>query len=650
MGMQLKSRCFMASKTILTLTVGLIFGSLFEVSPRAQSYFYDDAGRLVQVAYPQGSGVRYTYDDADNMTAVTPLNLPPAPVLVSVTRTAPGSAELLWQDTSNRETGYLIQRRSEDNLIWETVATVGANTTTFTDTGLDADADYVYRIVAQGGGGFSAYSSELSPGPSGPPGSSVNLSINSLGANTTNTVGSGGPAQPGYAVVTVNGGATPYGTAVFGLSQNGVVISEAGVPASPPTTDSRIFIDFRTRVPAHSDEYQGTVEINTGLAVVNTGSATAHLSFTLRNTAGTEIATGSGMLAAGAHFAKFINQLDDVAPDFGMPSNFASAVGFGTLDLSSDQPLSVLALRLTTNQRGEALLTTTPAADLSVAPTSDQQYLPQFVDGQGATSSLILVNTTGTSLTGLIRLFDQDGVPLQVRQAGGARNSVFAYSIAANGAYVLQTDGSTTPLAIGWALLTPDPGSVAPLAAGVFQLSTGGLVVTESGVPAASLTTRARVYVDTTQGHNTGLAIANPGGSAAEIAVAAFGDDGHSPAGNQSAPPIELNARGQNAQFATELVSGLPVNFTGVLELQSSTPFAALTLRSLTNSRGEFLLTTFPIADLTKPAPEPVIFPQIADGGGIRTQFILINPSDNSVINIRFYDEQGAPLAIGSTP
>ena len=431
---------------------------------QAQSYFYDDAGRLIQVAYAQGSGFRYGYDDADNLTSVTPVTLPPAPVLVSVTRTSSSSVQIVWQDGSNRETGYLIQRRSADNLLWETVATVGANTTSFTDTGLDAGSDYVYRVVAQGSGGFSGYSEEFSPEAAGPPGSSVSLAIAPLGSGTTTTQGAGAVAEPGYATITVNSGATPYGTAVFGLAQNGVVVSEAGVPASPPSTDVRIFIDFRTGVQAHSNEYQGVIGINTGLAVVNTGTSAANISFTLRNAAGQVVSSGNGTLAAGAHFAKFISQLREIASNFVLPSNFDTAVQFGTLDLSSNQPLSVLALRLTSNQRGEALLTTTPAADLTRPASSDPLYFPQFADGPGTTSSLILLNTTGNTLTGTIRLFGQTGSPLAVRQAGGARSSVFRYSVAANGAYVLQTDGSSANTTVGWVLLTPDPGRAAPVA------------------------------------------------------------------------------------------------------------------------------------------------------------------------------------------
>jgi hypothetical protein len=71
----------------------------------------------------------------------------------------------------------------------------------------------------------------------------------------------------------------------------------------------------------------------------------------------------------------------------------------------------------------------------------------------------------------------------------------------------------------------------------------------------------------------------------------------------------------------------LPSGFIGVVELSSVSPFVAITLRSLLNSRGDFLLTTFPVADARRTAPSPIVFPQIATGGGFTTQFIFINAS-----------------------
>jgi len=57
--------------------------------------------------------------------------------------------------------------------------------------------------------------------------------------------------------------------------------------------------------------------------------------------------------------------LKDVAPDFNLPPDFQSTIQFGSLEISGDQPLSIVALRMTTNQRNEVLFTTTPTADLT---------------------------------------------------------------------------------------------------------------------------------------------------------------------------------------------------------------------------------------------------------------------------------------------
>ncbi|MDD5541700.1 MAG: hypothetical protein PHX83_00835, partial [Acidobacteriia bacterium] len=80
--------------------------------------------------------------------------------------------------------------------------------------------------------------------------------------------------------------------------------------------------------------------------------------------------------------------------------------------------------------------------------------------------------------------------------------------------------------------------------------------------------------------------------------------------------------------------------------------FAALTLRSLTNARGDVLLTTFPIADFNLPAPVPILFPQIADGnaGGIyRTQFIFLTTAGASNTTLNFFGNDGSGLAIGKS-
>src|SRR5262249_21665660 len=76
------------------------------------------------------------------------------------------------------------------------------------------------------------------------------LTLSSAGAVTTTTLGRAAGVTAGYATADVQSGTAPYGTAVFSLSQNGVVVSEAGVPASPPVQSARIFIEYRSGVAA----------------------------------------------------------------------------------------------------------------------------------------------------------------------------------------------------------------------------------------------------------------------------------------------------------------------------------------------------------------------------------------------------------------
>jgi hypothetical protein len=258
----------------------------------------------------------------------------------------------------------------------------------------------------------------------GGPGIAIDLALGSGGATSSSTVGEGEAVHAGYAVLAVKSGAAPYGTAVFSFKENGVTVSEAGVPASPPTTSTRIFIDYRSAIPAVPGRIEaGMVDVNTGIAAVNRGSARANVTYLLRDLRGTTISTGRGTIAGGAHFAKFIAQLKDVASGFSLSSDFQSTIQFGSLEISSDQPLSIVALRMTTNQRNEVLFTTTPTADLNQSLMSTPVCFPQFADGGGYTTAMVLLNTSTEVETGTFKVLDDLGTPLVVNQVGGTADS-----------------------------------------------------------------------------------------------------------------------------------------------------------------------------------------------------------------------------------
>jgi hypothetical protein len=427
-----------------------------------------------------------------------------------------------------------------------------------------------------------------------------------------------------------------------------VTVSEVGVPASPPTVAARIFIDYRSGVnalPARNDA--GIVTINTGIAAVNYGTDTANVTYTLRDVSGNIITIGHGTMAAGQHISCFIDQLKNAAAsDFNLPADFQTAIQFGALDITSDQPLSVLAVRGTTNQKQQFIVTTTPVSDLAQSLGSTPVYFAQFVDGGGYTTSLVLMNTSATSETGTIQIMDNNGDPLVVNRVGGSSGSSFNYSIPPNGIYRFQTDGSQADWKAGWVKLTPDPGTSTPIGSGVFGYNPANVLVTESSIPVSSATTHSRIYVDLSGKHNTGLAIANISDAAADITIKAYQADGVTITGTSNGP-LTLAAHGHGAMFANQLLTGLPAEFTGILDISSTTPFAALTVRSLYNENNDYLITTFPVADVNRTVLFPIVFPQLADGGGYVTQFLLLSASGASNVTISCHDTDGTPFAGG---
>jgi hypothetical protein len=182
---------------------------------------------------------------------------------------------------------------------------------------------------------------------------------------------------------------------------------------------------------------------------------------------------------------------------------------------------------------------------------------------------------------------------------------------------------------------------------GVFSFNPGNRLIAESGIEAAIATTHARIFVDLSGGHGTGLAIANVDASGSSITFQAYQMDGTTAAGS-SLGPLPLSGNGYEANYIDGFVGGLPSGFTGVLDISANKPFAALTLRTLYNENNDSLITTFPVADANRAAPASIVFPHIVKGGGYVSQFILISPTQSADTTLRFYDEDGVPWDIGN--
>jgi predicted phage tail protein len=67
-----------------------------------------------------------------------------------------------WQDASSDETGFRVQRSADGSTNWTLVATLGANVTSYQDTGLTAGTTYYYRVRAYNAAGNSGFSNTAS--------------------------------------------------------------------------------------------------------------------------------------------------------------------------------------------------------------------------------------------------------------------------------------------------------------------------------------------------------------------------------------------------------------------------------------------------------------------------------------------------------
>ena len=96
---------------------------------------------------------------ASATTSAAPPAVPAAPSGLTATGVSRTQINLSWVDNSNNESGFRIERCKNANCTnYVQVAQVGANVTTFADTGLTKNTTYRYRVRAFNAGGNSAYS------------------------------------------------------------------------------------------------------------------------------------------------------------------------------------------------------------------------------------------------------------------------------------------------------------------------------------------------------------------------------------------------------------------------------------------------------------------------------------------------------------
>ena len=103
-------------------------------------------------------------DAAGNVSDLAPTVsgtiMPVAPSGLTATAQNADRIDLSWQDNSNTEDGYEVQRKEGSGGTYAQVATLSADTTDYHDTALDSQTTYYYRVRATNSAGASNWSNE----------------------------------------------------------------------------------------------------------------------------------------------------------------------------------------------------------------------------------------------------------------------------------------------------------------------------------------------------------------------------------------------------------------------------------------------------------------------------------------------------------
>ena len=90
-----------------------------------------------------------------NIAATIPAGPPPAPTNLTAIAMGQDTVLVTWQDNSSNESGFKLERTSDNGANWTAVITTAPNVTSYLDNGLQKGKTYDYRITALSGLGNS---------------------------------------------------------------------------------------------------------------------------------------------------------------------------------------------------------------------------------------------------------------------------------------------------------------------------------------------------------------------------------------------------------------------------------------------------------------------------------------------------------------
>jgi hypothetical protein len=221
------------------------------------------------------------------------------------------------------------------------------------------------------------------------------------------TSADGSSVTTGAVTVTPAIGPAPGTVAIFTFRKGGVTLTSAAVPEVKASKAFEVF-----------DENGGNfglaqaVSKGTGIAIANPGASAITIHVEQHTLDG--LPNGrSGILTipARGHLAVFTHEIPHESVN---PATWIAGGVQGRIRLWTDSAtgFAAVGLRARYNERGDFLITSTPAIPDGAPVNSGPAIFPHFVQGGGYTTEFVLMNRTiGTVANGSVQFFSQSGQP-----------------------------------------------------------------------------------------------------------------------------------------------------------------------------------------------------------------------------------------------
>ena len=322
----------------------------------------------------------------------------------------------------------------------------------------------------------------------------------------------------------------------------------------------------------------------------------------------------------------------------GLPGGVA-----GALTVQASRPVAAVLLTRTQAQRGDESLVLASAGSNRRDPGTGALVIPGLMVGGAYRLKIVVLNPGDTEIAGEIAFFDRDGG--RPDPAAGAAEPV-AYRAGPGEAFVTSLESSLT-LAVGlYAVVRPAMGE-APHASARLGLWQGERLVSETEIPARSATRDAWMPVDTLPSiirhgdPRMDFAFANPSRTPATVRLTLFG-----PRGREQGRWEQIFPAFSQRQYSLGDLFNRR-DHRGVIRLWSDVPVAVSARRITRNLRGE------PVEDELGYVAPPAAsgtgleFPGMAEGSGLATEIVLINPASTLVeAELRFTASGGEPRPV----